>query len=268
MVDEPGRTESVGPVARDALARLREMLSGPGVIAGARLGAERDLASELGVSRSALRTALGVLEDEGRVRRVAGRSGGVYVTDSKVELDLSQIVGIPALLREQGFTVGSRLVSVAVVPADERAREALQLERGAYVVDLVRIRLADGTPISLEHARIPADRAPGLIERELGGSLYELLDREYNLPPHEAIERIEVMSAGRDEATILGVRAGDPLLSVTRTTVDAQGVPFEYSHDRFRADRTRVVVRSPGSRDAAGVSRITGRVLELRTRGA
>jgi len=233
MVDEPGRTESVGPVARDALARLREMLSGPGVIAGARLGAERDLASELGVSRSALRTALGVLEDEGRVRRVAGRSGGVYVTDSKVELDLSQIVGIPALLREQGFTVGSRLVSVAVVPADERAREALQLERGAYVVDLVRIRLADGTPISLEHARIPADRAPGLIERELGGSLYELLDREYNLPPHEAIERIEVMSAGRDEATILGVRAGDPLLSVTRTTVDAQGVPFEYSHDRF-----------------------------------
>lgn len=257
-----------GPVARDALARLREMISGPSVTPGARLGAERDLAAELGISRSALRGALSVLEKEGRVRRVAGRSGGIFVAEAKVERDLSQIVGVPALLREQGFTVGSRLVSAAVVPADEKTAEALSLDPGAFVVDLVRIRLADGVPISLENARLPAERVPGLLERELSGSLYELLDREYDLRPAEAVERIEVMTATRDEATILSVRPGDPLLSVTRTTVDADGVAFEHSHDLFRADRTRIVVRSPGSRDASGNSRIGGRVLELRSRPA
>ena len=123
-------------------------------------------------------------------------------------------------------------------------------------------------PISLEHARLPAERVPGLPERGLGGSLYELLDREYDLRPREATERIEVMNARADEASILGIGIGDALLSVTRTTVDTDGVPFEYSHDLFRADRTRIIVRSPGSRDAAGNSRIGGRVLELRSRGA
>jgi len=44
-------------------------------------------------------------------------------------------------------------------------------------------------------------------------------------------------------------------------------VPFEYSHDLFVADRTRIVVRSPGARDASGRSRIGGRVLELRPDG-
>jgi len=259
MVGAPGAS-----AAQEVLASLRAMLADPALPVGGRLGAERDLAGELGVSRSTLRSALGVLEDEGLVRRVPGRSGGVFALAPKVERDLSHIVGIPALLRDQGFSAGSRLVSVGVVIADDRSREALALEPGAFVVQIVRIRLADGVPISLEHARIPADRVPGLPERELGGSLYELLDREYGLVPHEAVERIEVMRATVDEASILGISAGDPLLSVRRTTTDADGVPFEFSHDLFRADRTRIVVRSPGSRDSAGNSRIGGRVLEMR----
>lgn len=92
--------------------------------------------------------------------------------------------------------------------------------------------------------------------------------REYDLRPHKAVERIEVAAASREVASILGVRPGDPLLSVTRTTVDAYDVPFEYSHDRFVADRTRIVVKSPGSRDSSGRSRIGGRVVELRGRRA
>ena len=258
----------MGPVTHDVLVRLQEVITGGSVPPGGRLGAERDLAVALGVSRSTLRHALSLLEDQGVVRRVPGRNGGIFVSQAKVERDLSQIVGVPALLREQGFTAGSRLVSVAVVPADDKTAEALALTSGAFVVDIVRIRLADGVPISLEHARLPAERVPGLPERELGGSLYELLDREYDLRPREATERIEVMHARADEASILAIGVGDPLLSVTRTTVDGDGVPFEYSHDLFRADRTRIIVRSPGSRDAAGNSRIGGRVLELRSRGA
>lgn len=260
--------EPSGPITLDVLARLRDMIAAGEVAPGGRLGAERDLAEHLGVSRSTLRHALSVLEEEGVVSRVSGRNGGVFVAPAKVERDLSQIVGVPALLRDQGFTAGSRLVSVAVVPADAKSLEALGLQPGEFIVDIVRIRLADGVPISLEHARLPAERVPGLLERELGGSLYELLDREYGLRPHEAVERLEVMQATKDEASILGIAPGDSLLSVTRTTTDSDGVPFEFSHDLFRADRTRIVVRSPGSRDSAGNSRLGGRVLELRSRGA
>jgi GntR family transcriptional regulator len=265
MAEDEG---TLGPTADDTRRRLEAMVHDGSLRPGQRLGAERDLAVQLGVSRSTLRQALAALEGDGLVRRVPGRGGGTFVSQGKIDRDLSRIVGVPALLRDQGFTAGSRIVSISVAPPSGDAAEALRLAPSDLVVDVVRIRLADGVPISLEHAQLPADRVPGLPERELSGSLYELLEREYDVVPHEATERIEVSLASREVASILGLHVAEPLLSVTRTTVDEDDVPFEYSHDLFVADRMRIVVRSPGARDSSGRSRIGGRRLELREKGA
>ena len=259
MAEDEG---TLGPTADDARRRLESMVHDGSLRPGQRLGAERDLAVQLGVSRSTLRQALAALEGDGLVRRVPGRGGGTFVSQGKIDRDLSRIVGVPALLRDQGFTAGSRIVSISVAPPSGDAADALRLGPTDLVVDVVRIRLADGVPISLEHAQLPADRVPGLPERELSGSLYELL------VPYESVERIEVSLASREVASILGLHPADPLLSVTRTTVDEDDVPFEFSHDLFVADRMRIVVKSPGARDAAGHSRLGGRRLELREKGA
>src|SRR5260370_33384902 len=63
---------------------------------------------------------------------------------------------------------------------------------------------------------------------------------------------------------ILGVAAGAPLLSITRTTTDMQDEPIEFSHDLFRGDRTRIVVRTPGKGTVTRASRGRGDVIELR----
>jgi GntR family transcriptional regulator len=235
--------EAVGRAGEDARRRLLDQIRT--LQPGAKLGGERELARALGVSRSTVRQALASMERAGVVRRIPGRGGGTFAGHPKVDRDLSRIVGVPALLRQQGITAGTRVVSTALVLADEETRAALQLPSGAYVLDVVRIRLADGSPISLEHARLPAHRFPGLLELPLGGSLYELLDTHYGVQPYEAVEHIEVVLAGSDEAAILDVAASAPLLSITRTTCVAGGEPFEHSHDLFRADRTTITVRTP-----------------------
>ena len=114
------------------------------------------------------------------------------------------------------------------------------------------MRLADGEPLSLERALFPAERFPGLLDRSLGGSLYELLQAHYGLAPGEAEEHIEVVSAGAAEARLLELRRGAPLLAVARTAWDADGRPFERSHDLFRADRARMVVRSLPRQESGG----------------
>jgi len=95
--------------------------------------------------------------------------------------------------------------------------------------------------------------------------VYELLEERYATRPKEAVERIEVVAASPDEAMVLDVAAGAPLLSITRTTTDAGDEPIEFSHDLFRADRTRIVVRTPGQGGVARASRGRGRVIELRS---
>jgi GntR family transcriptional regulator len=262
-MSESTAVESIlGPTGEDVRRRIVSMVDRGSLQPGEKLGAERELAVKLGVSRSTLRQALGSLEESGVVRRVPGRGGGTFIATAKVERDPSSIVGVPTLLRDQGFTAGSRVISVAVTTADIDAAAALGITEDDFVVDLVRIRLADGSPISLERAVFPAERVPGLPERELVGSLYELLEREYGIRPAEAIERIEVVAASTQEALTLGIEAGQPLLSVTRTTRDANDDPFEYSRDLFRADRTRMVVRAKGSPDSEK-PRLRGRIVEL-----
>jgi GntR family transcriptional regulator len=235
--------DAVGRAGEDARRRLLTQIRDGALPPGARLGGERELAGTLGVSRSTLRQALAALERTGVVRRIPGRGGGTFVGHPKIDRDLSRIVGVPALLRRQGITAGTRVVSTALVRADETTRAQLRLPDDAYVLHVVRIRLADGIPISLEHARLPAQRFPGLLELPLGGSLYELLEAHYGVRPDEAVEHIEVVQANRDEAAVLDVPTAAALLSITRTTCAAGGEPFEYSHDLFRADRTAITVR-------------------------
>lgn len=256
---------AIGPAAEDVRRQLLDQITAGQLRPGERLGAERDLAQALGVSRSTIRQALAALESEGVVRRVPGRGGGTFVRQQKVDRDLSQVVGVPALLRAQGMTAGSRIVSTGLVVADDETTAALEQAPGAYVFDVVRIRLADGTPISLEHVRLPADLFPGLLDLPLGGSLYELLQEHYGTAPGEAVEHIEVVPAQEDEASILGVEPGAPLLSITRTTRDLDGRVFEFSHDLFRADRTSITVRTPAAQRARGGGH--GRVVQLRPRG-
>src|SRR3984957_9943517 len=124
---------------------------------GQRLGAERARAAELGVSRALLRQALSILEDGGMIRRVPGRGGGTYVSRGKIERDMSsRIEGIPALLRSQGVTAGTHVLSARLAEPDDDAAQARRVGPGELAVDLLRLRLPDGSPPFLEHARFPA----------------------------------------------------------------------------------------------------------------
>jgi GntR family transcriptional regulator len=229
---------SLGPTALAARERLLGEMGEP----GSRLGAERELAERLGVSRSTIRAALADLERSGTIRRGRGRGGGIFVAERKVERDLTSLAGLPAYLRRQGFESDARVLSTATIAADGETAAELGLDADALVLEVVRVRLADGEPISLERALFPADRFPGLLDRSLAGSLYELLQTGYGLVPGEAEERIEVVAAGAAEAKLLGLARGAPLLAVARTARDAGGRPFERSHDLFRGDRARIVV--------------------------
>jgi GntR family transcriptional regulator len=94
----------------------------------------------------------------------------------------------------------------------------------------------------IEHSQFPADLFPDLLDCRLDGSLYELLADNYGQRPHRARESLEPVVAGVREAEALEVEEGAPLMLVERTAYSMSGRPLEYARDRFRGDRTRVVV--------------------------
>lgn len=234
------------PAHAQIAARLEGAIAAGDLRAGERLPPERELAAALGVSRMTVREALGSLERRGLLRRRVGRAGGTFVRERTVELHPAHHAGLSHELRRQGMVAGARVLEARERRAGGRAAEALGIRPAARVVEVVRVRLADGEPLALERSAFPAARFPGLLEEDLTGSLYEVLEARYGDAPVRSLERIEPVLARVADAEALGVRRGAPLLLVERVAYAAGGAPVEYARDRFRGDRTRVVVWTAG----------------------
>jgi GntR family transcriptional regulator len=108
-------------------------------------------------------------------------------------------------------------------------------------VELVRLRSVDGLPNHVVRSFLPAGQYPKAATEDFGhGSLYEFLRREYQADLAHARIVVDVGTAAADEAEILDVIAGSPLLVVRTTVRDSAEHPLVHSFSRLRPDVSQV----------------------------
>jgi GntR family transcriptional regulator len=212
--------------------------------AGDKLPAEVDVAAALRVSRMTLRQALAAIEAKGLLERRRGRHGGNFVAQPRFDFNLTGLPGFTEQMRRAHVEAGAHVVRATTRTPTPEVRNSLRLRRGDQVHEVIRVRSANGDPITLEETYLPADVFPGMLSFDLQDSLYRLMEREFGRPPSTADEVIEPVNATAQQAELLHVPAKSALLLLTRTTYAADGVPIEYSLDYFRPDRTRIVLRT------------------------
>ncbi|MGZ4613864.1 MAG: UTRA domain-containing protein, partial [Kineosporiaceae bacterium] len=106
---------------------------------------------------------------------------------------------------------------------------------------LVRLRSLDGAPNHVAHSFLPAGRYLSAADADFSdGSLYEFLRREYAADLAHARIVVDVGTAAPDEAALLRVVAGSPLLVVRTTVHDSAGHPLVHSFSRLRPDVSQV----------------------------
>lgn len=221
-----------------------------------RLPPERELAAQLGVARGTLRKALAELEESGVLMRRPGRTGGIFIRDAHpflqleglqsdsgalVRRTLNRIQGVPSLLVEQGMVPSTRVIRTERRHARPDEGERLGISSGDEVFDVLRLRLADEIPLSLESMVLPDARFPGLLNRSLD-SMYELLEEEFGVAVASATEQITVVRSSAAISRLLRMGVGEPLFRIQRTAFDGKGVPIECSDDLFDARLTTLTV--------------------------
>lgn len=234
--------EARGPLYAQIADAVVAAIASGALSPGDRLPAERELARELGVSRDTLRQALRELQRHGHVARTVGRGGGTFVAEPKLDRNLSRFSGLADEQREQGIEVVARVLSATLRSAGPAVAAALEIEPGEPLHEIVRVRLAKGRPVALEHTYYAAVRFPGLLDHPLEGSIHELLRTLYGQRPIRAVEYLEPILAGADEAAALEIEEGAPLMFVERIAYDEADRPVEFGRDVYRGDRTRMVV--------------------------
>lgn len=73
------------------------------------------------------------------------------------------------------------------------------------------------------------------------GSLYDLLERRGRVPTTSE-QSIEAARASPDDAALLNIEVGRPVLQFERLSFDADGNPLEFVVSTYRGDKYRVYV--------------------------
>ena len=207
---------------------------------GERLPTEEELCLLFDASRTTVRNALKELAYRGYI--VKKHSKGSFVRSGEASMSLDSLQGFTEEMARRGLKASSRLIRTDMESADALVSAKLNIAEQSKVFVIQRLRMVEEKPMAVETVYLPFFRCPDLLRHDLTVSLYGTLEREYGLRPQQANQSLEASLAEGDEAELLGIGPGDPVLRIDRTTYLADGSPVEYCNSIYRGDKYKFYV--------------------------
>ena len=215
-------------------AALRERIQSGAIAQGGMLPSESTLSDEFGVSRVTVRRALEVLREEGVV--TARQGLGWFVTGAAVSQSLGVLGTIEEQMTANGMVSERHIVEYAFEKATKTVAKTLDSE---HVLRVKRVNTADGEPFAVVTVWCPSELGKRLSRQDVERSpFYELLD----VALKTATQTIGADAASTEEARLLSIPVGSPVLRCERVTRDAEGTAVLLSHHVFPAHKTNFVV--------------------------
>lgn len=204
---------------------------------------ERQLELQYKVSRPTVRQAIEYLKKQGYLYREHGR--GTFVSPQKLQKKMLELTSFSEDLLRKGIQPNQIIRSICHVVPPEKILHRLELPLESKILRIERVRLGNEVPIGLQTSYVVLDDDQHIYEDDLQqyGSLYRVLEEKLNIIPTEADETLEVTLATPEEAALLQVKAGAPLLLNERLTYDQNRKPVEFVKILYRGDRYQYVIR-------------------------
>jgi GntR family transcriptional regulator len=217
-----------------ARRRIEKLIADRAIKPGTRLPTESELAIELNVSRTTVRSALKILEQEGKIERAPGR--GTILRQPRLGQLLGKLFSFTEEMKLRGLTPSNRLIEISQTMPSAPIRALLRLD-GDSVWRIQRVRCANGEPIAIETCNIPRSALSEQDAASLGnGSLYELLAR-HGRAPVRSEQSAQAGLATPEEATLLNIETGRPVLRFERLSFDANEESIEFVTSTYRSDK-------------------------------
>lgn len=223
------------PLYFQVSSRLETAIRNGRIPAGARLENEIAIGERLGLSRPTVRRAIQELVDKGLL--VRRRGIGTQVVQSAVSRPV-ELTSLYEDLRSTHHEPGTRVLLHAVEPARAELAERLGVPEGSEILHLRRLRSTDGSPVAILENYLPGSFTDLSEDQLTESGLYQLL-RARGVAIRIANQSIGARRATPEEAELLDIQRGGPLLSMERVAFDDSGRVVEYGHHCYRPDLYR-----------------------------
>ncbi len=224
---------NAGPLYVQLRRRIEAGIEGGTFAPDTPLPPEREIAALTELSRVTVRKAIQDLAARGVVVQKQGSGSYVAPLPARVEQSLTRLTSFTEDMARRGFKSEVRWLERGLfLPSGEEVK-ALGLAPGAEVARLARLRLADGRPMAIERAALPADVLPE--PTRVITSLYAVLEAAGNRPVH-AIQKISAINLGQVDADLLGTPVQSAGLRIERTSYLPDGRVAEFTRSIYRGD--------------------------------
>jgi len=240
-VDRMAVQENEGIKYRRIWRDLRQAIQSGRWKVGDQIPSEPELSETFGVSRGTVRNAIEKLVNDQMLRKEQGRGTFVISTVPRLQKDLEWLASFTDQLRESGIKPSTEVLEAGLVPvgqAEGRIIEGFGLPETAEVVYVRRLRRGDDLPFAIQTVYLQPDRCPGILDEGLDLThLFRLYAERYGVRVSFAHEVIRVAAAGPEEAALLEIDPGAPVVIRDRISADQDEYPFEVLHSVDRGDR-------------------------------
>ena len=215
--------------------------------ASSQLPPEMELLQLLGISRTTLREALRILEEQRLIRKRRGL--GTFVMDRAIVKDMSQNFGITEMISQAGYTPGTRGFKISFEKASKTLAEKLDIPDESIIVVIERVRTANKTPIVLTRDIMPQAYLGNWIpsNADLNGvSLYDGLARYANIRIVDGMASFSPVQANGEMAKKLAIPRNTLLLLIEQIDHDQDQRPVLYSAEYHLTDKFNFIVHRKG----------------------
>lgn len=207
--------------------------------AGESIPSELELAARFGVSQGTVRKAIDELAAESVLVRRQGK--GTFVSthaEQQVQYRFLRLMPDDGSQASEGPAERAILECRRVRATAEIAR-CLALRSGDALMQVRRVLAFGGTPTILEDLWLPGNPFKGLSSERLAawrGPTYAMFELEFGVRMVRAEEKIRAVAADSQQAALLKIDEGSPLLSVERVAYTYNDVPMELRRGLYRTD--------------------------------
>lgn len=204
---------------------------------GARIPTEDELCKMFGVSRITVRRAVSDLVAEGTLKKVRGI--GTFASGFIAPAgNIRPVSSFHEACESLGKKASSDIIFQGTGTATERDCSELRIAPGKIIV-IRRIRMADRQPVILESNRFSMAYSY-LADQDLTGSLYNIL-KGYGVEIIGATHEITLVTAEPEQARLLGIRTGSPLIHLHEVVYDQKNRPIHISDQYLTENFTMIL---------------------------
>lgn len=237
--DAPLATPAFSPLYQQIKGLLLQSLQSGEWKPGEAIPSEMDLAARFRVSQGTVRKAIDELAADNLLVRRQGK-GTFVATHAEQQVRYRFLKLVPDSGDRDSVGPAHRdVLECRRTRASAEIARSLQLRTGDAVMQVRRVLSFGGVPTILEDLWLPGNTFKGLTAEQMAGyqgPTYAMFELEFGVRMVRAEEKIRAIAADAQQARLLAVAAGSPLLSVERLAYTYNDVPMELRRGVYRTD--------------------------------